>query len=310
MDPGRIRAVPARVRAVARSARSLYPDLHECCTPSGLRPSVSAPGVWLKDETCNPAGSFKVRSAAGALAVLRGDMAAAIVLTSGNFGIAMAHLGRELPGPVAVVIPRSCAARKREMLAALGARVIEAGADGDAGATEHAHRLGAARGLRIITPYGPPAVLGLAGVSIMDEILAEGAGFESVYAPCGGGGLLAGLAAVLPESCELVCVETENSPGMDLSFRASAPVTAIPHRPTVADAVEGGVDAAAYRVLRSCTRLRFLRVGESQVRAALERLEAELGHPVEGAGALAFAGRLNDPARRSRACVLVTGRNA
>src|SRR4051812_36801485 len=65
------------------------------------------PGLWLKPESLQPVGAFKVRGAVHAMARLDDDVRARGVLThsSGNHGQALAFAARRFGVPCVVVMP-------------------------------------------------------------------------------------------------------------------------------------------------------------------------------------------------------------
>ncbi len=84
---------------------------------------------WLKCESLQPAGAFKIRGAYNMVARLTTDQRARGVVTysSGNHGQAMALAARELGAPAVVVMPTTAPAIKVEGARAFGAEVIFAG---------------------------------------------------------------------------------------------------------------------------------------------------------------------------------------
>src|ERR1700761_4976856 len=74
---------------------------------SPLLPCPWAEDLWLKPESLQPIGAFKLRGATNALHLLDADQRATGVIThsSGNHGQALAYAGRALGVPVVVVMP-------------------------------------------------------------------------------------------------------------------------------------------------------------------------------------------------------------
>ncbi|MEQ1568053.1 MAG: pyridoxal-phosphate dependent enzyme, partial [Myxococcota bacterium] len=84
--------------------------------------------VWLKMESSQPSGSFKLRGMGLACARARERGAARLVTSSGgNAGYAVAWAGRALGMPVEVVVPSRTSARMRALIEAEGASVTVAG---------------------------------------------------------------------------------------------------------------------------------------------------------------------------------------
>ena len=85
--------------------------------------------VWLKLETQQPAGSFKVRPALNSALVHLEDARRAGVLasSSGNFAQAVAYAGRELGLDAQIVMMGNSSPYKIAQTEALGAKVVLCG---------------------------------------------------------------------------------------------------------------------------------------------------------------------------------------
>src|SRR5262249_9771309 len=117
-------------------------------------PLVPAPalgsGVFLKLESLQRTGSFKLR---GACAVLAGLGASeAVTASAGNHGLGIAYAARALDRRVTVVVPELTPPVKRNGIAALGAEVKVAGRIYDE-AEAAARQLARERGLPFVSPY-------------------------------------------------------------------------------------------------------------------------------------------------------------
>jgi cysteine synthase A len=94
----------------------------------GNTPLVPFEGYWVKLECSNPGGSVKDRIARFMLeaARRRGELRPGdtiVEATSGNTGIALAMVARELGHPVLIFMPEHMSVERRSMMEALGARV-------------------------------------------------------------------------------------------------------------------------------------------------------------------------------------------
>jgi threonine dehydratase len=86
-------------------------------------------GVWIKIESMQPGGSFKIRGALNALHVLRDELpgiSTVVTASAGNHGTAMAIAARELGLGLRVHLPRTAPDAKRRGLLAQGAELVEA----------------------------------------------------------------------------------------------------------------------------------------------------------------------------------------
>ena len=113
--------LPALRDAYARAAA------HALRTP--LVRLAARPGereVWLKLETLQPIGSFKIRGAASALGLVPRERLARGVFTAsaGNMAQGVAWVARAHGVPCTVLAPDTAPASKREAIERLGARVL------------------------------------------------------------------------------------------------------------------------------------------------------------------------------------------
>src|SRR5689334_2312764 len=113
--------------------------------------------VWLKLESLQPTGSFKIRGVGRACEEAARAGARRFVSSSGgNAGLAVAYAGRLLGLPVSVVVPRTTSARMIDRMRSEGASVT---VHGDAWDDAHAIALSmAADGAFYVHPFDMPAV--------------------------------------------------------------------------------------------------------------------------------------------------------
>jgi threonine dehydratase len=167
---------------------------------------------FLKAESLQPIGAFKIRGAYVAVASLTPDERARGVITysSGNHAQGVARAARLLGAPAVVVMPSDSPAIKRERVAADGAEIVVVGTASDERQAV-AERLAAERGLTIIPPYDDDRIIagqGTVGLEIVEDLPEVAA----VLVPIGGGGLASGVAAAvraLAPSARVIGVEPE-----------------------------------------------------------------------------------------------------
>src|ERR1700704_467840 len=171
---------------------------------------VAWPGLWLKPESLQPIGAFKVRGAVHAVANLPPDVRARGVVThsSGNHGQALAFAAQRFGVACAVVMPDVAPKIKVDAVRALGAEVILVSAAERNARTEE---IAASRGMVLIPPFDHADVIAGQG-TIGLEIMADLPYVACVLVPVGGGGLASGVAsavkAIRPE-VRVVAVEPE-----------------------------------------------------------------------------------------------------
>ena len=142
--------------------------------------------LYIKAESEQPIGSFKLRGAYNRIAQLSSEELARGVITysSGNHAQGVAYAARALGAKAVIVMPRGAPVNKREATAAMGAEVVLVG-PASSERKAKAEELAAARGYTIIPPYDDPAIIagqGTCGLEILEQ-LGLVAGRDSVARP-------------------------------------------------------------------------------------------------------------------------------
>jgi threonine dehydratase len=265
--------------------------------------------AWLKIETLQPTGSFKIRGALAAMAAAPDGPV--VTASAGNHGLALAQaavlLGREATVVVAADASRAKVATLRRMPVLL----MERGA-GYTEAEEAALEL-ASRGATFVSPYNDPDVI--AGQRTLGlELDRQLGGAMTIVVPVGGGGLLAGLALWAAErgDVRVIGVEAAASTAFSASL-AAGHVVDVPIDETIADGLAGGLEPGSVTVdiVRDSGVVDMVTVDEDELLATVAELHREHGLVVEGAGAAAVAAVRSGKAAAPDGPVvaLVTGRN-
>jgi threonine dehydratase len=211
-----IREAAERVRPIAR------------VTPLVDVSAAAGRSLWLKCESLQPGGAFKIRGAYNMVAQLTAEQRRNGVITysSGNHGQAMALAARELGAPAVVVMPTTAPAIKVEGAKSFGAEVIFAGTT-SADRRARAETEAAARGLTMVPPFDHEWIIAGAGTTGL-EILEQRPDVAGVLVPIGGGGLIAGVAAAVKQlnpRVKVIGVEPSGAAAMKASLDAGEPVT-------------------------------------------------------------------------------------
>jgi threonine dehydratase len=211
-----IKAARERIKPIAR------------VTPLVDVSGVAGRPLWLKLESLQPGGAFKIRGAYNMVAQLTNEQRRRGVITfsSGNHGQAMALAARALGAPAVVVMPTTAPKIKVEGCRSFGAEVIFAGttsADRRARAEAEAE----ARGLTMVPPFDHEWIIAgqaTAGLEILEQLPSV----ATVLVPIGGGGLAAGVAAAIKQSSpsvRVIGVEPSGAAAMKASVDAGHAVT-------------------------------------------------------------------------------------
>ncbi len=152
------------------------------------------PEIYLKDESAQPIGSFKLRGAYNKIAQLSAEELKRGVITysSGNHAQGVAYAARALGAKAVIVMPSNAPKVKREATIALGGEIVLVGT-ASSERREKAEELAALHGYTIVPPYDDAAIIaGQATCGV--EILEQLSDVELVLSPVSGGGLLSGVA--------------------------------------------------------------------------------------------------------------------
>jgi threonine dehydratase len=252
---------------------------------------------YLKAESLQPIGSFKLRGAYNKIAQLPPDQLRRGVITysSGNHAQGVAYAARALGIPAVIVMPSNAPQVKRDATAALGAEIVTVG-PASSERKARAEALAAEHGYTIIPPYDDPAIIagqGTCGLEIVEDL----PDVDLVLAPVSGGGLLSGVAAAIKQSrphVRVFGVEPELAADAAESLRSGRLATwpAELTSRTLAD----GLRTQSLGALNFAHLRRFVdgivTVTEDQIRAAMRRILFEARLVPEPSGAVAPAALL------------------
>ncbi len=297
------------VLAAARKVADILP-------PTPLLPvRIGQAEIRAKAECLQPVGAFKIRGAWHRLTELsEAERARGVVgVSSGNHAQGVAWAARALGIAATIVMPRDAPAVKLERTRALGAEIVlydRAREDRDA----IARTLAAERGATLVHAYADPWVIegqGSAGIEIAAQMERWAGGPPTrIIAPCGGGGLTAGLALACPDA-EIVPVEPEGWDDVCRSIESGTiQRVAADAPPTACDALQTPATwPVNFEVLTA--RCHYgLRVSEAEVAAAQRFAFAHLRLVVEPGGAVALAAALaGKAALDGRTAIVLSGGN-
>ncbi len=249
--------------------------------------------VFLKIESDQTTGSFKLRGATNVLRLLTEaqKMAGVVTASAGNHGLGIAHAARALGVPAFVYVPRTSPAMKRNKIAALGATLDATAEHYDAAellARAHAARTGAT----FVSPcvgYDLMAGQGTVALEVHEELPTV----ATIVVGVGGAGLAGGVGGYFRSAAPHVRVigaQSERTNAMSLALASGLPAD-IPDLPTLADGLAGLADAEMLAQAQDALD-RIVTVPEADIASAIAELWIEEGLKVEGAGAVGVAALL------------------
>ncbi len=249
--------------------------------------------VYLKLETEQVTGSFKVRGAFNTLSRLSPEARARGVVASsaGNHGLGVAEAAQRLGIAATIFVPRLAPQVKKDGIRARGATVTDEGRDYD-DAMVRARAHADATGATFVHPcLGDDLLAGQGTVAL--EVLEELPTLGTMLVCVGGAGLLGGmggwLRAVAPE-VRIIGAQTEHTNAMAVALE-SGQLVEIPNHPSVADGLAGQIDEHALAIgMAALDQLCVVTEGECE--HAIRFLHRKEGLRVEGAGAVTVAALL------------------
>ena len=276
--PNEIRAAAARIAPAIRETPFYKSD--------GLSAFVGG-DVWLKMESEQHTGSFKLRGATNAVAMLSAEQRARGVVTAsaGNHGLGIAHAAQAFGVTLTVFVPRNAPSVKKDRIATFGA-TVDATAPNYDDAERLAKDFAARTGATFVSAYAGRDILAGQGTVAL-EILEKLPALRTILVPIGGVGLASGIAGLLRAEApdvRIIGVQSDRTNAMTIAMQTGEP-TVIPDLPTLADGLSGQADA--YMLAQGQAALDdIVASSEEDVAAAIAYLWIEEGFRVEGAGAV------------------------
>lgn len=274
-------------------------DAAELIRPYAVRTPLLAspwPGLWIKPESLQPIGAFKIRGAVTAISRLDPAVRARGVLahSSGNHAQAVAYAAGIFGIAAHIVIPDDAPARKIQATRDLGATVelVPVGQR-----FSRAAELAEETGKAMIPPFDDPDVISGQG-TVGLEIAQDAPDVATVLVPVSGGGLISGVAAaisaLLPHAI-VVGVEPELAGDAAESFAAGRriPWTSAQTARTMADGLRTfTVGELPWEHIRTQVH-DIITVTEDEIADATRRLLLQARLVAEPSGAVATAAHLH-----------------
>ncbi len=287
-----------------------------CPTPTlqatGLDAAVGC-RTYLKCESLNPTGAFKVRGGINLVSTLSPEQKAhgVLAVSTGNHAQSIAYASRLFGARAVIYMPEAANPLKVAATRALGAEVVLIGRDFDE-ARQVAEAVAIREGLRYIHSANEPLLI--AGVATwaleLFEVVPE---LDALFVPVGGGSGVLGAAVVAQSvnpATRIIGVQAEGAPAVYRSWKAGQRIVT----EEAATFAEGLATREPFDLpLQLLPRLvkEMLLVSDEELKAAI-RLLLETTHQVaEGAGAAALAGalRMRAELRGKRVGMVLSGGN-
>lgn len=245
--------------------------------------------VWVKHENHQPVGAFKVRGGLNLAASLSPQARAAGLFTAstGNHGQSIAFAARAYGMQATIAVPEGANPGKVAAMQGLGAQVLFHGRDFDT-AREWIQTLAAERQGVFVGPTDTPLICGVATYAL--EILEDLPDVEVIIVPVGAGSGVCGVSIVaksINPKIEVIAVQSEAAPAMQLSWQTGTMVTA--KMETFAEGIATRVPFANTQAIMRRYLDDFVLVSDAAIQEAILLLLQHTHNLAEGAGAAATA---------------------
>lgn len=264
--------------------------------------------VWLKLETLQPIGSFKIRGAANALlaappsALERGVYTA----SAGNMAQGVAFVARGLGVACTAIVPEHAPRAKLDAIERYGARIVSVPFE---------------RWWQVLVERTYPGLDGVFVHPVADALVMAGngtigleiaedlPGADAVLVPFGGGGLAVGVAVAVRalSGARVLACEVETAAPLSASLAAGAASSA-DYRPSFVDGIGGRSVLVEMWPLAQALLAGVRTASLAEIAAAIRLLVERTRVVAEGAGAAPVAVALRGvPGARHVVCIVSGG---
>jgi threonine dehydratase len=273
-----------------------------------------AANVYFKLENLQTTGSFKLRGATNRLMTLSDEDRAkgCVTASSGNHGAAVACAMQKLGVTGVIFVPEQTSKAKVEKIKGYGGDVRLFGTDG-LDTEQHAREFALQNKMPYLSPYNDKEVVagqGTCGIEIFEQL----PDVDAVFVAVGGGGLIAGVGAVLktcnPDIRVYGC-QPSQSAVMMRSVEAGE-ILDLQSGSTLSDGTAGGIepDSITFPLNRAVVD-DWVSVDEEAIADAMRSYMKNEGHTIEGAAGVAIAAMIErrDEVAGKSVVVVICGGN-
>ena len=249
--------------------------------------------ILLKREDLQPVFSFKIRGAYNKISSLSAQEKARgiIAASAGNHAQGVALSAQLLKLKASIVMPVTTPDTKVNAVSRYGAKVILYGDTFDQ-ALVHCLALQKAEDLVFISPYDDPDIIAGQGTIGLEILQQSKSTIDAIFVPVGGGGLIAGIAAVvkyLQPAVQIIGVEPEDAASVTVALAQQKRVV-LDHVGLFADGVAvKQVGAEPFKIIAKYVDA-MITVNADEICAAIKDIFDDTRVIAEPAGALSVAG--------------------
>ncbi len=249
--------------------------------------------ILLKREDLQPVYSFKIRGAYNKLAHLTADQLACGVVTAsaGNHAQGLALAAKHMGVKATIVMPKTTPEIKVNGVRSRGGKVVLHG-DSFPEALAYSLKLVEEKGYVYVHPYDDPDTIAGQGTVAMEILRQQPGQLDAIFVPCGGGGLIAGIAAYvkyLRPDIRVIGVEPDDSNCLQAAMAAGERVV-LPSVGLFADGVAvAQIGQHTFDVCKDYVD-EVITVSTDEICAAIKDIYDDTRSITEPAGALSVAG--------------------
>lgn len=270
--------------------------------------------IYIKWENRQRTGSFKIRGAFNKIRTLEEweRQKGLVTASTGNFGQGFALAAQATKTQAHVFVARSASSSKLASMKSLGA--ILHPVSGEYGLAElEGKKFAYEQQMTWISPYNDIQVIAgqaTLGLELIQQIKMDG--IKAVLIPVGGGGLIAGVGAVLKDACphvKIIGVQSEASPYMWALFNQKSQQD-VTESESLADGLAGPVEDNSITIplIRQLVD-QILLVSEAEIATTIRFAWEKYGEIIEGSGAVGLAAILSHRWQFTPSIVVVSGGN-
>ena len=267
--------------------------------------------VFLKREDAQVVRSYKIRGAHAFLTSLSGEEQAqgVVCASAGNHAQGVAYSCNRLGIHGTIFMPRTTPLQKVRRTQHFGGSHVDIHINGDSfdATYEEAVRFSADHGAVFVHPFDDERVIAGQGTLGL-ELLEQCEQFDYVFVPIGGGGLVAGVIAAIPNNGRILGVEPQGAACMQAALKAGHPVDLNTVDLFADGAAVRKAGAKCYEIARDYD-LEVLTVDEGQLACTMLELYQEHGIIAEPAGALSIAALGQYPVKGKKVVCILSGGN-
>lgn len=291
----------------------IKPYIHK--TPvlkSRLLNEIVSAQLFFKCENFQRMGAYKMRGATNAILLLSEKERAKGVVThsSGNFAQALSLAAQSLQVKAYIVMPSNAPKVKKVAVSQYGGNIIECAPTIDARIAA-ANKIAEETGATFIHPSNDMNVIMGQGTAAL-ELLKDYPRLDYIFAPIGGGGLIAGTALAanyFGDNCKVVGGEPYEADDAYRSFH-SGKIQSNETTNTIADGLKTVLGNQTFPIISKHVH-DIIRVTEEEIISAMRLIWERLKIIVEPSSAVALAALIREKDRfyQKRIGIIISGGN-